>query len=732
MKRFSFFPCLLFLSFVTACDGDGEWGTLRGGFLVSLGDEAATAASRAVPAEIGKPVAGNFNLTVTSRRTGTAIYDAPYTSGFIPAAAGTYSLTATCGVNPVLAWDSPYYKGSTEAEVTTDSATSVTLACSVANSLLSVKFVNPEQFAGLYSSYHVRVKVENLSLDIGNGDVEKSAYFRAGSAVGLEFHAELKDNGRKVSMEIEDTRLSGISGAGMHTVLSLKAATPTSGAILTVDKVETEKVTVAETIPMEWLPRPKVTGFSGSNTLTYTETADAPPEAAIGYTASFPVQDVELTLDFKDAQYTEYNGSYTLSAMTDGERAALGGIGIGLPAIDGVSLEGKIDLGALTPNLRTDSGSEVTNTVRVNVKANNRWSSETGEDYKIRVIKPEFSVSVQPENMWSREFTADGITVTTGNAEKIRNSLTYQYSPDGGATWNGCSDGPTQKFPTHPDNKDYKVRACYRGCIYSNNMADVTLETPVQLPNSDMETWNTVEGETFRVSDSWGKKATYHHFYPYSAGTTDSWWTTNNDRSQDGSIVLGLGHPVAFAPCVSYNEGNRHGGNRSALIYTSGHGGGYASTGEIIYSDGAIAGTLFIGTYEWNDKTERVTAGHPFTVRPTEFSFWYKYVPKGNDRFKAHIELRNGDDIIAEGTFIPAAYSEADSDFRQAVVQLSYTDNPGKATSVYVQFLSTTKTSFSSGDFDKDKSFTFPVMGNWNVHMGSMLYIDDLSLSFTK
>lgn len=259
MKRFSFFPYLLFLSLVTACDGDGEWGTLRGGFLVSQGDEAATAASRAVPAEIGKPAAGNFNLTVTSHRTGTAIYDAPYTSGFIPAAAGIYSLTATYGVNPVLAWDSPYYKGSTEAEVTTDSATSVTLACSVANSLLSVKFVNPEQFTGLYSSYHVRVKVENLSLDIGNGDVEKSAYFRAGSAVGLEFHAELKDNGRKVSMEIEDTRLSGISGAGMHTVLSLKAATPTSGAILTVDKVETEKVTVAETIPMEWLPRPKVT-----------------------------------------------------------------------------------------------------------------------------------------------------------------------------------------------------------------------------------------------------------------------------------------------------------------------------------------------------------------------------------------------------------------------------------------------------------------------------------------
>ena len=36
------------------------------------------------------------------------------------------------------------------------------------------------------------------------------------------------------------------------------------------------------------------------------------------------------------------------------------------------------------------------------------------------------------------------------------------------------------------------------------------------------------------------------------------------------------------------------------------------------------------------------------------------------------------------------------------------------------------------GDFDKNKGITFPVMGSWNAHIGSMLYIDDLSLIYDK
>ena len=112
-------------------------------------------------------------------------------------------------------------------------------------------------------------------------------------------------------------------------------------------------------------------------------------------------------------------------------------------------------------------------------------------------------------------------------------------------------------------DKQYQIRAVYREGIETEPV-DVMLETPQQLPNSDMEEWSTVKGETFTLSDSWFKKKTYYKFYPYSEGESDKWWDTNNLRSQDGNIVLGLGHPVAFSPCVSYSEDVKHGGNRAA------------------------------------------------------------------------------------------------------------------------------------------------------------------------
>ena len=724
MKRVFDFLYLLSLSILlAACHSGEEWDTTCCGFLISLNDEAVAVTSRATPAEIGKPIAENFNLTITSHKTGATIYDAAYTSGIIPASAGFYSLTATYGENPVLAWDSPYYKGSAEAEVTAGKATSVVLPCSVANSLLSVKFTNPEKFEKFYSLYYVKVRVENSSLDIKNEDTGKSAYFRAGSVVKLEFHAQLKDSGKEVSVEIEDTKLPGTFEAGMHTMLSVGAAIPASGAIFTIDKVEIEKVNISETIPVEWLPKPKVTGFGGSNSLTYTETADALSDAVIRYTTCSPVQDVEFTLDFKDAQYAEYNKTYTLSGMTEEERTHLNSIGITLPVIDGVSQEGQIDLNALTANLITDAGKEVINTIKVNVKANNRWSSETGEDYQIKVVKPEFSVSVQDGNCWTKEFTIDEITVTTGNAEKIRENIVYMYSADGGVTWHDSKDN-TIKFDDAPANKNYKVKACFRNYIDSNNTVDVVLETPIQLPNSNMEDWYI---ETKKKSGTWPfKDKEYYTFHPYAAGAAGtSWWDTNNDLAQGGTYALGIWYEGCFASCVSYTE-DAHGGSKAALMYLSGCGSGYANTSGT-YVGGAMVGSLFIGSYN-----SGIVQGHAFASRPTSLSFWYKYKPYKSDAFKVVVSLKSGDEEIASGTYEPVAYSEEDNSYKQAVVNFTYSVTDKKATTICVQFLASNKTSLDGNDFEKGTTINYPTIGNWTVHMGSVLKIDDLSLNYIR
>lgn len=77
MKRVFDFLYLLSLSILlAACHSGEEWDTTCCGFLISLNDEAVAVTSRATPAEIGKPIAENFNLTITSHKTGATIYDA--------------------------------------------------------------------------------------------------------------------------------------------------------------------------------------------------------------------------------------------------------------------------------------------------------------------------------------------------------------------------------------------------------------------------------------------------------------------------------------------------------------------------------------------------------------------------------------------------------------------------------------------------------------------------------
>ena len=46
--------------------------------------------------------------------------------------------------------------------------------------------------------------------------------------------------------------------------------------------------------------------------------------------------------------------------------------------------------------------------------------------------------------------------------------------------------------------------------------------------------------------------------------------------------------------------------------------------------------------------------------------------------------------------------------------------------------MASNKTSLSQSDFDLGTTITYPVIGDWTVHMGSILKIDDISLAFDK
>lgn len=710
-------------SVFVGCSKDDEQ-TERSGFVISLDEATVDVASRATPKELGKPLDVNFHIKVVNTTTGSSVYDGAFTK-LIPVNAGSYELTASYGEDVELEFDTPYYIGTVTAEHQKNVNTPVSIPCKVGNALLSVVFENASAFNQLYKKYGLRVDVGESSKTIGGDETAKSLYFKAGSDVKIYFDATKKDNS-PYSVDLT---------AGLASVLPFKAADhavvklTTSAFGLKIEKIEVEKVTVSETIPVEWLPKPKVSGFED---ITYVETDDA-PSAVIDYTASLPIQDMELTVNMQDEQYSACNKTYTLSTLTSDDRANLGKLGIELPEV-GVAKTGTINLQNLIGTMQTNAGATVDNTFSLRVKANNRWSDETAaaKTYKVEVVKPEFSVKVDERNCWSREFTVDEVSITSGNAERLKENLVYQYY--NGSEWVDCADrnntkGRLQQFASRAEDistKQYKVRALYRGAISSNEVT-ATLETPAQLPNSDMEEWQSVKlGKT----SIFGGRADFYDFLPYKSGESDIWWATKNERSRDYSVSR---IKITSAPCVSYTDDSSivHGGSKSALIYTSGHGGSYASTVDIIYPEGAFAGSLFIGKYKWSDGKEQLDPGHAFSKRPTSLVFWYKYIPKNTDSFKVYAELKNGNDIIASGTYIPTAIS-SETEWGKIELPLVYVDTPNVATDIFVQFLSTEKTSFVASDFDKKKKVSFPNMPNWEVHMGSRLYIDDISLVYDK
>ena len=713
---------------LAGCQAD-QWEGIEGGFQITLSDEA-TVTTKSTPAELGEPTTDKFKLKIVNEATNNAAYDGAYKSGTIPAAAGTYTVTATFGENPVLALDDPYYKGDTTGvKVEEGQTTSITLNCKVANALATIFYADTAKFDEMYSSYGVEVKVNNSSVTIGDGTKE-SAYYQAGSKPTFTFKGVLKGNNKEVSKVLENDLLSSASTfeAGQHCKLTLSMEATASGLVPTISKVEATTVTINETIPMEWLPAPKVssTGFDEKKTLTIYETV-VPDAASIDFEVAQPLQDLSFTLNFEDEQFTSLNKDYQLSTMTDEEKIALSDAGITLPLIG--SNEPKITFSqAFNARLLSKNDGVVNNKITINsVQANNRENKDEAPlTYIIAVHKPEFSVSVLPGNIWTKEFTAEEIVVEDGKGdlETIKKNLVYQYQEADGI-WQDFDnqDARQQVFAEHPQNRNYKVRALYRNVLASNEV-DVELESQDQLQNSGMEDWYI---ETKKKSGTWPfEDKTYYTFHPYTTGAANSsWWDTNNDKAQGGTYALGIWYEGCFASCVSYTE-DAHNGSKAALMYLSGCGDGYANTSGT-YVGGAMVGSLFIGSY-----SNGIVQGHDFGVRPTSLTFWYKYKPYNSDAFKVVVSLKNGEKEIATGTYEPTAYSSEDIEYQQASVKFNYSVENEKATTICVQFLASNKTELSKNDFNMGTTITYPVIGNWTVHMGSILKIDDISLVYDK
>lgn len=719
------FTWLCGLCLLAACtqeSGTDGLPTTGSGFLLSLSELSIQSDgptnTRTAPAELEKPVAANFQVTILPEGSTQPLYSGAFTSEPIQATPGNYTLTAHCGSNPILAWDAPYYEGSTEATVNDRGYTPVTIPCRVANALLSVRFSNPSLFEQLYSDYGVTVQNGDYSLRITPDNSSLSAYFPAGNKPVISFSATLLSNGSQVSFSL-DQDLTDILPlqAGQHATLTLSA----SNAAFTIEKIEVVDTTIDATVPESWLPCPKVNGFDA---ISYVETNDAPSGAEISYSASRPIQAMELTFHFEDPQYANMNDkTFVLNALTEEERTQLASIGLTTLPQFGVDQEGTFNFSPLIGTLQTNAGTTTVNTISLRVKANDRWSDEktAAAKYQVTVEKPEFGVSIMPEKVWSKEFTIEEITVTSGNANRIKANLKYQYSADGGTTWTDCSNGTLQLFASHPSEKNYKVRALYRQAIASQT-ADLTLEVPTQLPNSGMEEWHTAS-----ISKYWAP-----NYLPWNADGQEL-WNTNNEFTFRYTVPASSYNGF---PAVSYSY-EHHGGNRSAELRNTAA--GPAETSISVFNENRVAGMLFLGDYTGTTSTAgangsiTIDEGRPFNVRPTHLSFWYTYAPynsDGADTFEALIKVIDANGLtIATGNF--TSNKKMDS-WTQQTIAISYiSEVVAKAAKIYV-FFQSSNAGQGNVPYGKRRNVVLADDQTRTTHYGSTLRIDDLNLTFDR
>ena len=691
-----------------ACQEDEWTGRVNSGFLVSLTDGTVNPNTRTAPAELDAPAAADFTLTIVRQANGETIYNATCPSAPIEAEPGVYRLTAKHGSNPTLALDDPYYEGQVEnVSVNNGEVKQVSIPCKVANALLSVKYENVDKIAEVYSAYGVTVTVGDKSVKISHDSAE-SAYFQTGSSVEATFNGTLLQGGETKSLSLTEA-LPDSFKAGDHVILTLRVS-PDLGIEIT--QVEVKTATVEETIPQEWLPRPKVSaeGFTNNTLMMYeTET----PTAKFNFNLSAPLQELKFTLNFADATYQSLNKTYTLSELSAEDRAALTEAGIVLPEIGATNAS--LDFSGLAAKLTGATGETLSNSITLEeVKANNRTQGEA-QVYTIETLAPEFSLTVYPGDTWTKQFTAT-TEITHGNSEVILKDMVYEYSTNGTSWTTVQSSEVTGLTP----GTNYKFK-----CTFRKYAKEVEVKTypVITLENGNMESW-TKEGPA--------NQYTYWYvMYPWTDKDSKKYWNTVNlTTTQDGETRnnrWNITPPYTWTTYVA-NSGtisttDSHSGY-AALIRTVGWGSGSTAAGDISEIKHVTPGELYLGTYDLEN--HQPVYGIDYVSRPTGVTFWYKYEPKSTDLLIAQIVLMDSNGETIGSAKLPDAESGAKASWTEKKLEIQYTDITKAPARMYILFKSGTIT--DTDVMDK------PSFGNLSdgESVGSKLYIDDISLVYDK
>ncbi len=709
---------ILALAMVGCQEEEDSALTAGTGLLISLTNDVEVT-TKSTPKELGEPLKQKFKLKVVNDATPSLkYYEGNYKEGLkVSTPEGRFRLTAEYGTNPILALNDPYYKGDTIAEVEKGKTTSVSISCKVANALTSVVFGEPtkgQDFTADFSDYRVDVFVEEDENHTYVAPVEikdngKSAYYRAGTIPTFTFVGTVRETGKPYTFKLEDNRLKEAANftAGKHCKIILTMAKAEAGLKVEVSKVKVEEVDIDETIPLDWLPKPKLEteGFDvdDATTLYMLEGATRKHTAKLNINLAKGYGLDELTFSVNGD--TELEGEYKLSEMTEEQRTAFVKKGIVLPVIG--DLNPAIDFSAATATATANEDGSDAILALSNVVATAYTRSNDALSYKLITTKIDPDLVVYPGNIWTKEFTPTPVCAS-GNESLFNKNVSFEYSKDGGNSW--IASPKNEAITGLNPGETYKVRSVCLGLV--SETKEVKTYESIQIPNSSLD-------EGYDIS--YPKKK--NPLYTFKGG----WIDTRNALTCHENGVNAF--YVSKSSTLPISENN----STVAHMMTIGWGEGNTCVGKkkgsVIYN--ISAGLVCVGQYEVSSGEIKPKEAY---IRPTSISFVYKASPYNRDEYLIQIELVNivgdketviGEGKLQSGNTIPS--------YTNGSVNVNYNDayRDLPISHVRVLFKAGTKEDKDHLENDFSKQGSGTLYSNYYLK-GSQFWLDSFTLNYDK
>ena len=711
MKKIQTFIYVLLMGvFFTACQEDDFGGSAQGGIRIALADGTAgvDVTTRSTPSELFDGFKEKFKFQIKGDN-----YDQTHnwTDDVISLAAGVYDITATCGTEQadgVVEFDKPCYTGTKEGQKVNagETATTVEIPCEVTNALVSI------QFGDEYKEF---AEDAGAIIAVGGtdeiwGDLSKSAYFKAGSSLTKLIINRGNDvsNDANILEEVKkNPDFPATFKAGDHLIITLSVAKKDGNVAIKVSKVELKEVTIEETIPMEWLPKPKVEaeGFDG-NALTFAETET--PKAKLNLDLASALQDMRLKFTFGDNQFASLNRDTGYLWSNEEDKKVIS-------EQLGISISDKsVDLNGLLAKLQTNAGESTTNTIEVDVKANDRWSSEDEEANRIYTItcnKPVFRVDAYPGNIWTKEFTMNALReeqVESGDFAKISGNIKYQYSTDGENNWTDLGDGFRQANLT--PGTTYYIRGLYRDAVPSEVTEVMTYEA-MDIPNS---TFDDGYDATYPKDDN--------PLYIFKGG----WIDTRNELTchSNGANTF----YVSKSSTLPVNDNESTVAHMMVIGWGAGNSCAFGfKTGSVI--NNISSGLVCVGDYDVNSDVINPKEAY---IRPSSLTFTYKASPYNGDEYLIEATLLNITDgietIIGEGKLQSGVSVNS---YTTQSLDITYDESVKELPISHVKVLFKAGTKENRDHLeDKFRDASFPYSSAYLI--GSQFWLDSFQFNYDK